>query len=183
MSTPRLVRSGSIRRVRDTLVVRFQEKVRLRALASGIPPDLFRDWVDEVVGEGIVVALSHLDQWDGERGDFLTWAQLKTKTLIRDELRKERQHFERRDKNSHFLVEGLPSKMLDTPYRVEMKEQLLEIFESVSRDQAKALMLYYLLGYTVKEIASITGKPGATVYTLLRRGRERVAMANVKSER
>ena len=182
MSAARLVRSGSIRRVRDTLVVKFRENVRVRALSCGIPPGVFRDWVDGVVGEGIAVALSHLDRWDEERGDFLTWAHLKTTTLIRDELRKERQHFERRDTRSHLVTEKLCSRSLDPLRILAMREQLLAVFEKLPKDQANAVMLYYLLGYSVKEIASLTGKPNATVYTLLRRGRERIAKANLNSE-
>lgn len=178
MSSTRRVRSGSIRRVRDVLVVKFRARVRERALFCGIPPEQFHDWVDEVVGEGIVMALSHLDRWDEERGDFLTWAQLKTTTLIREELRRERKHFEKRHDRSHLLVGELPCKMPDASKRLEMREQLLELFESLSQDQAAALMLYYLLGYSVKEIAAITGKPGATVYTLLGRGRKRLAKAS-----
>lgn len=156
-------------------MVQFRQRVRHRALACGIQPEQFGDWVDEVVGEGIGVALSHLDKWDESRGDFLVWAQLKTRTLIRDELRKERKHYERRTTLTSETEGGLPSSNRpDIAHTILMREELLEIFHSLSDSQARALALYYLMGYSVKEIASITGKPGATVYTLLRRGRQRI---------
>lgn len=174
MSSTRTVRSGSIRRVRDKLVVRFRERVRERALSCGIPPTQFRDWVDEVVGEGISVALKSLDLWDEERGDFLTWAYLKTTTLIRDELRREKRRYEHYDRLGQGRIGEIPSDLPDIVTKIAMREQLLELFGSLSADQTNALILHYLLGYSVKEIADITGKPDATVYTLLLRGRKRL---------
>ncbi len=171
MSSTWTVRSGSIRRVRDNLVLHFRGKVRERAFSCGMPPAQFRDWVDEVVGEGIAVALSCLDQWNDERSGFLTWAYLKTRTLIRDELRKEKRYYRQHWRDA---MGETPSNLPDIAKRIEMKEQLLEIFSSLTEDQSEALIFYYLLGYSVKEIASMTGKPDATIYTLLRRGRERL---------
>ena len=80
-------------------------------------------------------------------------------------------HLESKHYASRKIIQNVRT---DIAKRIEMKEQLLEIFSSLTEDQSEALIFYYLLGYSVKEIASMTGKPDATIYTLLRRGRERL---------
>jgi RNA polymerase sigma factor (sigma-70 family) len=94
--------------------------------------------------------------------------------LIRDELRKEKRRYEHYDRLGQGRIGDIPSDLPDIVTRIAMREQLLELFGSLSADQTNALILHYLLGYSVKEIADITGKPDATVYTLLLRGRKRL---------
>ena len=81
------MRSGSIGRVRDSLVARFEMLVRQRATDAGLPPSEFRDWVMGIVGEGVALALRDIDRWDEHRASFLTWSFLKTRSLVNKELR------------------------------------------------------------------------------------------------
>jgi RNA polymerase sigma factor (sigma-70 family) len=162
------MRSGSIRSVRDQLVRRFRSQVRLRAKTAGLPPCDFEDWVRELVGEGIALALNQIDKWDPERGDFLYWAYLKTKCLIRNDLI-------RLKARKRFCSEALEPEMRDHRQKHDpqkrgmIQQQLHEIFQGLTEDQGKALVLRHLLDLSVKEIEALTGRPSSTIYTLLSR--------------
>ena len=64
-------RNADIPRIRRALTKIFTRRARAKALAAGISASEFAEWVQEVVGEGIAVALSEISDWEPEKGDFL----------------------------------------------------------------------------------------------------------------
>jgi RNA polymerase sigma factor (sigma-70 family) len=171
MKRSRPMGDDSIGNIRDTLTKHFQRLVHSRARAIGMPVGEFREWVDALVGEGIAVALRDIDKWDETRGDFLCWAFLKTRSLFNRDLRK------RRNRVQTVELIDLPTvehrQHHDPPKRLQVKEQLKEIFEALTTNQGEALILRYLLGFTPKEMEALTGRPGVNIYALLKRAKKR----------
>lgn len=163
--------SGSIGRVRDSLVARFEKLIRRRALQAGLPPSEFREWVLEIVGEGVALALRDIDKWDAEKGDFLTWAFLKTRNLVNKELREIRSQVKpayletdpRGDRRYHDLYK-----------REEQREHLRSVLDQLTKKQRDAVILKHLLGYSIREIKELTGRTEVSLYSLLQRAQKRV---------
>lgn len=181
MDRSRPMREESIGEIRDTLNKRFQRLVRARAKATGMCVSEFREWVDELVGEGIALALSDIDKWDETKGDFLYWAFLKTRNLMNEELRK-RGTRPTRDHSIETTTIQDNRQRHDPQKRLQVKEQLKEIFQLLTRDQGEALVFRHLIGIPVKEMEALTGRPGFTIYSLLRRAKERSQKFKLKHE-
>ena len=160
----------SIPRIRRELIGRFEGLVRTRARALGIGLDEFGGWVNGVVGEGIAIAIAEQNKWDPEKGDFLHWAFLKTRSLIKREL-KQRERYRR-------AIEACKLDIRETgvplpEHHFLVREELVEILMQLTLNQQKALVLYYLNGMTVATLSEILGKPPKTVYSLLDRARSK----------
>ena len=167
------MRSSSIGRIRDSLSGRFGKLVKSRARAAGMSYREFREWVDEIVGEGIAVALADHEAWDRTRGDFLQWAFLKTQALIREELRT----MNRLDTIplDHLRLSDTASKAPNPARKYEVKAHLKEILENLTNDQRDAVLFRYLLGLKPKEIQRLTGQSYDSVSSLLSRGLKKAA--------
>ncbi len=153
MKRSRPVLNESIGEIRDSLSKRFQYLVRTRAKATGMCLHEFREWVDEIVGEGIAVALKDIDKWDETRGDFLYWAFLKTRRLIQKALREERNQVETVE---FFEVTTRNQRQRQNPQQqLQVKEQLKEILELLTRNERDSVILRYLHGFSVKEVESL----------------------------
>ena len=165
------MRSGSIGRVRDSLVARFEMLVRQRATDAGLPPSEFRDWVMGIVGEGVALALRDIDRWDEHRASFLTWSFLKTRSLVNKELRKLRNQV-----RTGYLEMDPPDnrRYHDLHQREEKREQLRLLFDQLTPIQRDTLILKHLLGYSVTEIRELTGRTEISIYSLLQRAHKRV---------
>lgn len=159
----------SIPRIRRELIVRFAKLVRARALALGIETVDFRVWVDSVVGEGNAIAISEQEKWDRTKGDFLQWAFLKTWDLTSREFRAEERHRKVIGKLKGLApTEKRPNRILD---QLVLREELVGILSELTREQKKALALYYITGMSVKTLSEILGKKPKTVYVMLERAR------------
>lgn len=172
MDSSRTVRTSSIGRIRDTLTKRFQRLVHARAKATGMCLREFREWVEELVGEGIAVALSEIDQWDETKEDFFYWAFLKTRTLIHRDLEKRNNQLE-----TVLLTETTTKdarRRHDPEKEYLVKEQLQEIFRLLTREQGEALILRFLIGMKPKEMEALTGRSVTSIYSLLQRGKKKV---------
>jgi len=167
------MRSSSIGKIRDSLTGRFGKLVKSRARAAGMNYREFREWVDEIVGEGIAVALADHEAWDHTRGDFLQWAFLKTQSLIREELRT----MNRLDTIplDYSRLSATASKALDPARKYEVKAHLQEILENLTDDQRDAVLFRHLLDLKPKEIQRLTGQSYKSVASLLSRGLKKAA--------
>lgn len=172
MNRSREVPPEHIIEIRNKLVKRFRFLNRTRAESIGMPRKEFRDWIDELVGEGIALAMNQRDEWDEQKGDLLCWAFLKTRYLIRrDFVRMKRQT--KTDQAFGEIQESRQQTDRNLSRQSRIQQQLFEIFEDLTDKQGKALILHHLLGYSVKEIQTLTGQPEQTLYSLIRRGRKR----------
>ena len=162
------MRSSSIGKIRDSLTGRFGKLVKSRARAAGLNYREFREWVDEIVGEGIAVALADHEAWDHTRGDFLQWAYLKTQALIREELRT----MNRLDTVplDHLRLSTTASQAVDPAKKYEVKSHLQEILDQLTTNQRDAVIFRYLLGLKPKDIQRLTGQSYDSVSSLLSRG-------------
>ena len=170
----------SIPRIRRELVARFEKLVRTRALALGIGTVDFRDWVDGMVGEGIAIAIVEQEKWDPKKGDFLHWSFLKTRGLVRKEIRAEERYRKVIDKLKRLAhTEDSPDRMLD---QLVLREELVSILSELTREQRKGLALYYLTGMSVKTLSNILGKQPKTVYVMLERARAKARSVSEELE-
>lgn len=170
MKRSREMHPGSILKIRDELVKKFRYLVRTRAESIGMSTGEFQDWIDGFVGEGIAVALNHYDEWDEKRGDFLYWAFMKTRYLIREDFAR----LKRQTQNDHVFGEIQELRQQthdhDPSKQLVIRQKLEEIFEDLTDKQGEALILHHLLGYSVKEIHELTGQAISTLYGLMHRG-------------
>lgn len=173
MNSRPAVSSGSLLRVRDSLTRRFRCSLKTRALMSGISLNEFQDWVEELdfvtliaCGEGIAVTQNRIDSWDAERGDFLYWAFLKTRAVVSQELRKRNRRVKTVELREFDLSSGQ-----DPAKKVVVREQLKEVLNGLNRKQGEALVLRYLMGFSVKDLERMTGRSGVSIYSLLQRAK------------
>lgn len=161
----------SIPRIRRELICRFESLVRTRAHALGIGPEEFGDWVKGIVGEGITIAIVRQEKWNPEKGDFLHWAFLQTRNLLKKELRQEERHL----KAVMAIVEKreISNKKPHFVETIALRDELLGILKQLTEDQQRALVLYYLNGMTVAKLADFLGKPPKFVYGLLQKARKK----------
>jgi RNA polymerase sigma factor (sigma-70 family) len=164
------MRSQSIDQLRDALTKRFERLVCTRAKATGMCICEFREWIDELVGEGIAVALNDIDKWDETRGNFLYWAFLKTRCLVNKDLEK-RQSRLRTVRLQETTIDQRESN--DPERDFLLREQLKEIFEILTRKQKQALILRHLMGMSIKELESMTGRSDVSLRSLLQRGKKK----------
>jgi RNA polymerase sigma factor (sigma-70 family) len=159
----------SIPRIRRELVARFEGLVRTRARALAIGPDEFGAWVKEVVGEGIALAIARQDKWNREKGDFLHWAFLQTRSLVKNELRQQERH----QKAVQACERAFTEPKTSFSERLLLHLELVDILKQLNVTEQKALVLYYLQGLTVATLSEILGKRPKTVYGLLNRARRK----------
>lgn len=171
--------SGSLLRVRDSLTKRFQRAIHNRAKDSGMNYREFQNWVDELVGEGIAVALSRIDNWEREKCDFLHWAFLQTRDLMNKDLKKRNRRVSTTDYEEHYdHNRSKKTTRYDPENKLLVKERLRSVLQSLSPEQGQALAFRYLLGFPVKEMERLTGRSGVSIYSLLQRAKVKAREAD-----
>lgn len=166
------MQDDSLLRVRRVLLARLEVLVLAWAPALGIGVESLRDWVDGIVGEGIAVAISQEAKWDPEKGDFLHWAFLKAKRILRKELKCESRY--RRAMQSLQAMVPTTDPPITRSNLDTLRDELLEVLEQLPLEHQQALVLYYLNGMTVDRLAEVLGKKTTdAVYALLSRARKR----------
>jgi RNA polymerase sigma-70 factor, ECF subfamily len=125
--------------------------------------------VDDVVGEAIANALS--EQHDKpERMKVEPWLYRLAKQAI------DRLSSENREERHIAEEDAIPDTTTDTPEDLAARHELISLVETTLRDaghnEREAFILYTIEGFTLEEIADITGCDGEEVRAAIRRARE-----------
>lgn len=119
---------------------------------------------DDIAQEALLKAYLCLSQYD-ERGQFLPWLLKIAYRVFIDNKRKHQACPTEPVERAAMLQES--SRTDDTFRYQELHAALAALSETVRT----SLVLYYMQGYSVKEIAEITGSSGNAVKKQLSRGR------------
>ena len=158
----------SISRIRQVLLAKLEALVFLWAPALGIGPESLRDWIDGIVGEGIAMAIAQQSKWKPDKGDFLHWAFLKTKRLLRKELKCESRFRKARQALQEMAPLGNSRRNADA-----LRDDLLEVLEQLPLEHQQALVLFYLHGMKADRLAEVLEKTPDAAYALLARARNK----------
>ena len=158
-------------------VARYVRAHYFRAAAScGIRGREFQDWCESVAGEGVTVAINSIDAWDEERGTFLKFAILKTRTVVRRELNTEMKGL----KAQHELEQELlvPAAFEGDFKAFLVRDELNGILRHLKSHHKEILALHYLVGFSGNEISEILGLNTTAVHMMLSRAREKARLVS-----
>lgn len=128
--------------------------------------------VEDIIQQAAVACLRSLPSFEG-RAELERWAQRVATRHALDYVRKERRRASRRtesDGAEEMAVDPDPSmrRFDTTPRPVE------DYLRQLSDEQRTVLMMRYVLGYTLKEVAELTGESSETLKSRLVVARRRV---------
>lgn len=143
--------------------------------------DIF-EWAEEVAGEGISLGLKDLERWDPRRGTVSCWFYLKTNTRARDELMKLESV---KRGGASMVAEREPEAedaVVDPWKRILDHDELESVLSQLTAMQREVLVFHYYVGMEVRELSGFFGLPLKTVYTHLKRGREKALLLFSQAE-
>ena len=120
---------------------------------------------DDMAQETLLKAYMRLSQYD-ERGQFASWLLKIAYRVFIDNRRKLKSHAEAPIEQAKTIKEEIPT---DNTFRYQALHMALE---ALSDSVRTTMLLYYMQGYQVKEIAEITDTTESAVKKQLSRGRE-----------
>lgn len=124
---------------------------------------------EDVVQETMMRCLSRLHAYDPARSKFSSWLMTIATRLYVDEMRKRRRHRRKLQE-----ADGLRMLRWQTAARGEEWPEVLDALNALSRDMRTAVVLKHYYGYTLEEIADMTGVPAGTVKSRIHHGIRRM---------
>lgn len=123
---------------------------------------------DDLVQVAMIEILRSLDRYRGECS-LDTWASTISANLVYKHIR--RRGLERTIFSRELVPEDAPRSLRQRPVLRAMVERVMHYLQQISHDRAWAFLLHDVHGYSLDEIAAITGTTVAAAQSRLVRGR------------
>lgn len=116
---------------------------------------------EDVVQEAFTKCLRYFNAYNSERGSFDTWFGIVLTNITNDYLNAERS-------GGSYSDEGL-EEVVDDSYNVcsVTMNEIKSVIDSEKSNKSEVLRLHFLLGYTQREIASVTANKVTVINNIL----------------
>ena len=132
--------------------------------------DGYQQWLLGAVGEGISVALNHIDKFDPSKSNLTHWCYLKVRKIAYRDLQREEKYFQLRK----ILAQEEPVIEETDPFaHILLSGELFEVLEELSPPQVQALSLVYLIGFPPEQAAQIMKKQRNALDALIFRAKQK----------
>lgn len=129
----------------------------------------------EEVTQDVFLRIWHkAEQYDPQRGRFLTWLLTITRRLAIDQVRRKQRVVEVPDPVSLDAHEQLWDQVVAKDEMTDLQRSLLSALQELPGDYRDAILLAYFRGMTHVEIAAFLDRPLGTVKTHIRQGMEKL---------
>lgn len=125
--------------------------------------------VDDIAQEALIAIARGLPSYRGE-GKLTSWADRIVVRTVFAELRRDRKHHAHRDTGADLSLVSHPDA---PPDRYTDRRRQVELLDQLPDDQRRALVLHFVVGLSVPEVARELDVPLETVRSRLRLGKAR----------
>jgi len=129
----------------------------------------------EEVTQDVFLRIWHkAEQYDPQRGRFLTWLLTITRRLAIDQVRRKQRVAEVPNPVSLDAHEQLWDQVVAQEEMTDLQRNLLSALQELPGEYREVILLAYFRGMTHVEIAAFLGRPLGTVKTHIRQGMEKL---------